>query len=214
MTNEEEFIKQLKEKFQEVRDGKIHWLKVAPLLEEAKLKELRPRTILDSQGRIWEILSAYTFLKAQRPEFLKNPNLNVSAEAISYLKPIYKSMSKEDREKNFQILVDDVLNGKTRINTLRIMAKTKKVSQGKDLPTTTNIAPDRTPRDIEAHKIKAIENAIDILDYLLDIALSKMSHNELRKHLEIKSHNLSIRLSCIANEDFLKAWKEKKEVII
>jgi hypothetical protein len=206
-------IEALRQKYQELEEGKIHWLQMAPLIEEAKLKHMNVRSIIP-RCRVWEIFNGYTFLKAQRPEFLKNPNLTVGAEAISFLMPIYKKMSEEEQKNDFPTLVRDVLSGKTRINTLRVMSRSMRVVQGKDLPTTLNNAPARSERDVSAHKIKAVENAIDVLDFLLDVALHGMSHGELRKHVEIKAHNLSIRLSCVASEDFLRSWKQKEEVRI
>jgi len=196
--------------FEDLKEGHIHWLEIAPLIEEAKLKGLNVRQIIP-KCRVWEIFNAYTFLKAQRPEFLKNPNKNINAEAVSFLMPIYKKMSENERVNEFPSLVDNVLNGKIRISTLRVMSRTKRVVQGNNLPTMMNSAPDRSSRDVTAHKIKAVENAIDVLDYLLDTALENISHSELRKYLESKSHNLSIRLSCVASEAFLKSWKEKEE---
>ena len=209
--NKEELISEIKAKFQAYQNGIGHWLDIAPLLEQAKLMGLNTRTILNNKGRVWEISCAYDFLKAQRPDFLKNPNLTTGAEAISYLTPIYKKMTQEERDNKFQDLVDDVLSGKIRIATLRIMAKKQKVNQAEDLPTSKNNAPCRSQRASVAHKIKAVENAIDVLDFLFDVALEDISHNELRKFLESKCHNLSIRLSCVASQEFYNSWRQKKE---
>lgn len=204
---------------QQFLSGSLNWLQLADALCDAVDQGLNLEDLSMDSRRTKEMIRAYRFLQVQRPEYLKNPEPLIAPDIICYLPHIYKTISKnpiEEKEEEFQKIVDKVLEGK--INTVKIRKISREFSgkaprqRTEQKPNGTQVAADYIP--IEKKKgdmtVEALSNAMDVVDQLLDINLEEKSFSDLRPLIGEKCHQLSIRLSCVADEGFLKLWNKRR----
>jgi hypothetical protein len=59
--------------------------------------------------------------------------------------------------------------------------------------------------------LAALDKAFDVVDHLITTALQSNGYDRLRSSLSDKAMNLSIRLSCIADAEYLEHWEARKE---
>lgn len=187
------------EKIRQYKDGEINWLQLAPFLSEAE-KENRDMTELPlDHRRCREMIRAYRFLQLQKPEYVENPEPLITARMISSLPRLYSTIKGSSKEEVFEKIRDKVLKGEISSEKLRKIIR--EYSKGKYVD------------ELEEKEgiVKAISEALHVLDFLIETALKEKSYDELRVELGDQCHNTASRLSCIADEGFLKLWNERRK---
>lgn len=154
-------------------------------------------------------LSAYRFLKYNKPEFLENPNENASAEAVGYLPCLKQRMLDAGRtEEDFEEMVSKVLNGE--IAGTRMMAFSKKLAAEKRLHDQDMVDGEEVNIDDKTYSMSALEKSIDVLDYVVEQALRTNSRKDINTTLGKRIYNLTVKLNGIIDEEYYQMYKERE----
>ena len=204
---------------------KISWIEFARALDEAEQRGEDISKLPCPPHRAKNALSAYRLLKAQRPGFLKGDLKGVFLPipaTLGYLMAVYRWTEGGDKDQMLKDLLDKVLSGEFKEPQIRILARAAKkerrkkygnVVETEDLKASVIVtAQDRSKGDPDS--IVALECAIKTFNFLIDAALERNSYTHLRSFVGKQCHELSSRLSCIADEEFYKLWLQRKEIKI
>jgi len=203
---------EIKEKINLFNNNKISWVDLAPFLIYAKDFEMDLSDFELDPRKINSFVKSYKFLEVQRPESLKDENLKrTPSEIISYLPFIYRKMNEEERKNDFQELIDNVLKRKISLSQMKKISKQlKKKYQEKNIdPNERKVTKESfyLPRPT----LEIFQSSLEILRYMIEKILKENNIEEVRKVVREDCRDLSNQLQCIADEDFYKLWKERKE---
>ena len=206
----------IKEQIKFYEEKKISWLDVAPHIILAVEEEFDFESIDFDRRKVSEIIRAYNFLEAQRPESLKNPNTKkISPDFISYLPVIFKRMNNIERETEFQGLIDKVLKSEISRNELRDLSKKLKLKKdinSNGVKRIVQVKKDNLNTIVgEFYTVDVLRSTIKILSYMIDKAREELPIQKLRDLIGEESRDLANELQCIADEEFEKLWNERKE---
>lgn len=192
-------MNKLLETIRQYKEGEINWLQLAPLLDEAEKNNQDMTELPLDHRRCREMVRAYRFLQLQKPEYVDNPEPLITARMVSSLPRLYSIIKGSSKEAVFDKIRDKVLAGEISSEKLRKIIRD--YSKGRYID------------ELEEKKgiTKAISEALHVLDFLIEAALKEKSYDELRIELGDQCHNTASRLSCIADEGFLKLWNERRK---
>lgn len=212
-------------------DRQISWVELASILDTIGPNvETDPSLNLDEpkRRRIRRMLQSYRLLKAKRLDYIQRalggagtrvPN----PEALNYLLVLYRENTDGSEAKNALLMdiMDKVLSGKIIEKQIRILiqkqrgrtrgAAERSVERDGTRQKATVVTPD-TKNQGDPPSVDALEAALRSLNFVIDVALERNSYRNLRAVLGKECRAMSTRLSCIADEEFLKLWKQRKVV--
>ena len=201
----------------------ISWIEFAPALSRADDKGIDLTKLVVPMARIRQILTAYRLLQAQRPNYLSSDLTDKKLpvpSTLCYVLTIYRwSANKANKEELLNDLLDGILEGRYKETQIRLIAKKVKAEKGKGKSkkspedrehgglTITSLEKSRG----DPTSVAAFESALKTFDYILDTVLERNSYVQLRPIVGKQCRDLSNRLNCIADEEFHKLWKQRRE---
>jgi hypothetical protein len=204
----------LREAGSHYRLGEIHWLDLAPILSDADNAGEDTLACGLDKRRVQEILNAYRLLQVHRPEWLKkhldDHNGTPPASTFVQLLNIYKKLrGNPEQDKIFSQLMDDVLELRKKEHHLRLIIRKMKAESSSqiydDKPKTEK------KKGGDGNSLSALDSSLTVLSFTLDRALETNSHKQLRSLLGDKCRELAVKLNCIADAEFRKAFLRRKE---
>jgi len=212
-------------------DRKISWVELAMVMDAlGPSPETDPGLALDEpkRRRIRRMMQAYRLLKGKRPDYIEGALKKAGTwvpnpEALNYLLVLYRENKEEPKARNALLLdtIDKVISGKIIEKQIRILVR--KQRSGARGAASASVERDGTDRKQavvtpdsknqgDPKSVAAAESALKSLNFILDTALERNSYRNLRAVLGAECRAMSTRLSCIADEEFLKMWRKRKVV--
>lgn len=197
-----------KDLVEEYKNKKIHWLEIAPIFEGLldNHEDLKDYNLSDFAVRA--IVTSYRFLKTRKPNILKNPDsFKVSYYVINYLPTIYSKMKDTDKDKKFENLVEQAIRGELSDRKIRKISKSldsPEKRMTRDIPSKNNV-------EQASDSLKAFGDCLNLMDHMIETSLRNNSYAQLRALYAAQCDTVATQLNCIADEEFMRNWQERRE---
>jgi len=181
------------------KDKKISWVDLAKVLVGLQDGGVSFNGLILPPSELKKFSNSYRFAMSRRPQYESRLH-KVSVYAINYLPLVYPHLTGTNKDADFEVLIDKVMNGQLSEKRLKDIVRSIK---GTDQPT--------SGRPIGVGS--ALEGAILSLEYILD-RCKEEDFKALRKRVGPRCLKMALKLNCIGDGEFEKLWKERKEIIL